>query len=114
MKDFLGKELSLGDKVVFVQLGYRNLLKGEIIKMTAKTVLIGHSKTNTYSAESKQFPDQVIKIDTTKEDILTYIQNLNLGAYEKSKTEKDKVKKTTYETFMSVYTLLLMGIKDKF
>lgn len=62
MKDFLGNELVIGDEVVFVQLGYRNLFKGIIIKCTAKTILIKHKKTNTCSTETKQFPEQVIKI----------------------------------------------------
>ncbi len=39
-KDFLGNELSVGDTVVFVQLGYRNLLKGKIKSLTARTAAI--------------------------------------------------------------------------
>jgi peroxiredoxin len=62
MKDFLGNCLEVGDEVVFVQLGYRNLWKGTIAKITAKTILISHKKTNTCSIETKQFPEQVIKI----------------------------------------------------
>lgn len=61
-KDFLGQELNIGDEVVFIQLGYRNLLRGKIKKITEKTVLIEHKKTNTYSTETKQFPSQVVKI----------------------------------------------------
>ena len=61
-KDFLGKKLQIGDEIVFVQLGYRNLLKGRIASMTPKTIMIEHDKTNTCSTKTKQFPDQVIKI----------------------------------------------------
>jgi phage gp45-like len=63
MKDFLGNDLKIGDDVVFVQLGYRNLLKGKIAKITEKTILIHHDKTNTCSTKTKQFPEQVIKIN---------------------------------------------------
>lgn len=62
MKDFLHNELQVGDTVVFVQLGYRNLLKGEIINITPKTILIKHEETNTCSTETKQTGSQVIKI----------------------------------------------------
>lgn len=62
MKDFLGRDLKVGDEVVFVQLDYRNLLKGKIKSMTAKTILIGHAKTNVCSKETKQTPAQVVKI----------------------------------------------------
>lgn len=61
MKDFLGRDLAVGDEVVFIQLGYRNLLRGRIIKITAKTVLIEHAPA-AYSTQTKQFHDQVVKI----------------------------------------------------
>ena len=63
MKDFLGNELQVGDNVVFVQLGYRNLLKGVVSKITPKTILITHAMTNTCSTETKQTPSQVVKFD---------------------------------------------------
>jgi hypothetical protein len=62
MKDFLGNYIDIGDEVVFVQLGYRNLLKGKIVKKTAKTILISHEMTNTCGTETKQYPYQVIKV----------------------------------------------------
>ena len=58
--DFLGKELNVGDDVV--QLSYRNLLKGTIKKITPKTLIISHERTNVGGTETKQFHDQVIKI----------------------------------------------------
>jgi hypothetical protein len=61
-KDYLGQEINVGDPVIFVQLNYRNFLKGTITKITEKTVLISHPKTNTCSTETKQYPDQVINI----------------------------------------------------
>lgn len=60
--DFLGNELQLDDEVVFIQLGYRNLLNGKIIKMTDKTCLIEHEPTNIGNTTSKQFYTQVLKI----------------------------------------------------
>lgn len=60
--DFLGKELNIDDEVVFVQLGYRNLLRGKIIKITDKTVLIEHERQNRGFTETKQFHSQVVKI----------------------------------------------------
>ena len=63
MRDFIGRELRVWDEVVFVQLGYRNLLKGTIVSMTAKTIMIQHEKTNVGSTQTKQFPRQVVKIE---------------------------------------------------
>ena len=60
--DYLGKEINVGDNVVFVQLRYRNFMKGTIKKITPHTVLIEHEKTNVSSTETKQHPSQVIKI----------------------------------------------------
>ena len=59
--DFLGKEINIGDIVVFVQLHYRDLSKGTITKITPKTVLISHDKTNWGSKEIRQYHSQVIK-----------------------------------------------------
>ena len=65
MKDFLGNELKLGDAVVFVELGYRNFLRGQITKMTAKTVWITHvSPGSGMMRETKQTPEQTIRINT--------------------------------------------------
>ena len=61
-KDFLGKEITIGCEVVFVQLGYRNLLVGKVEKITPKTLIIKHKKTNDGNTETKQFHDQVVVI----------------------------------------------------
>jgi len=62
--DFFGKTLVLGDKVVFVQLGYRNFLVGEVVKLTKKTAIIKHKNPydNKYCSETKQFHNQLIRI----------------------------------------------------
>lgn len=62
MKDYLGNELGLGDEVVFVQRGYRNFWRGIITKMTPKTILITHARANIGGTETKQTPEQVIKV----------------------------------------------------
>jgi len=61
-KDFLGKEIKVGDTIAFVQLSYRNFLTGTIKTISPKTLIISHSKTNVGSTETKQYHDQVIKI----------------------------------------------------
>lgn len=60
--DFLGNELEVGDKVAFVQIGYRQLMFGTISKVTAKTVMISHKETNVGTTKSKQFHEQVVKV----------------------------------------------------
>ena len=61
-KDFLGNELHLNDTVVFMQIGYRGLMKGKIVSMSDKKARLKHEKTNTYRTESIQFYSQMIKI----------------------------------------------------
>jgi len=62
VKDFLGNLIGVGDEVVFVQLGYRNLVRGTITKITPKTLTISHDKTNVGGKQTKQFHDQVVRI----------------------------------------------------
>ena len=61
-KDYLGNILNIGDTVVFMQIGYRGLMKGEIITMADKKAKIKHEPTNTYKRESIQFYHQMIKV----------------------------------------------------
>lgn len=63
--DFLGQEMSEGDEVVFMQLNYRNLMKGKIIGITPHKVKISHGKTNVGGTVSYQDKLQVIKISDT-------------------------------------------------
>lgn len=53
--DFLGRSILEGDKIVFMQVGSRVLMRGTALKVTAKTVLISHKKTNLGSTKSKRF-----------------------------------------------------------
>jgi len=59
-KDFVGNNILIGDEVVFMQLGYRNLMKGVVVKLTDQTCLIQHEETNTCSKESRQSHNQVV------------------------------------------------------
>ena len=61
-KDFLENELEVGDEVVFMQIGYRGLVKGTIKKLTPKTALIVHAKANIGRTETRQEHSQIIKI----------------------------------------------------
>lgn len=62
MKDFLGNNLEVGDEVVFMCLGYRELRKGIISKMTDKTIFIECGRLKPF----KQTPSQIIKINSWK------------------------------------------------
>jgi phage gp45-like len=66
--DYLGNELKVGDTVVFMQIGYRGLMKGIITKLSDKKATIAHDMTNTCSTESMQFHDQMIKINTSENE----------------------------------------------
>ena len=59
-KDFFGNEINLGDTVAFMQIGYRQLKKGIIKKITEKMVFIDHERTNVGTTETKQEHYQVI------------------------------------------------------
>lgn len=60
-KDFLGNELSVGDKVIFCLLHYRKLKVGVIEKITAQMVFISWGPGEYQKV--RQFHSQVIKVD---------------------------------------------------
>jgi len=67
MKDFLGKELAIGDKIVGAVSHGRNagasLSKGKIIRFTPKMVICElHDYTGAYESERKITPDKIIKM----------------------------------------------------
>ena len=63
MKDFLKQELAVGDKVVFIQPGYREYMVGTIARFTAKFVVIEYLPYNSsYVRELKQPPCQLVKV----------------------------------------------------
>ena len=62
MKDYLNNNVRMGDTVVFVEIDYRGLMKGKVIRITRKKVVIAHEKTNTCRTQSIQLHNQVIKL----------------------------------------------------
>jgi len=64
--DYMGKEMSVGDTVVFVAPKYRHFAKATITKITEKTVFLEYMNTWNYGGDGykkscKQSGDQVIK-----------------------------------------------------
>lgn len=66
MKDILGNDLSVGDKVVFGTAQSMCLMKGVITKIHPKTVMIKHEeyRNGSYSeiSESRRNFEDVVKI----------------------------------------------------
>jgi len=62
-KDFLGKDLKVGDKVIFMRKNYRNFLVGYIEKITLHTCTIKHKRTDVCNGTTRQDHNQVIKVE---------------------------------------------------
>ena len=58
--DYLGNEVRVGDKVVFMQIGYRSFLVGRIVSLSEKTAVIRHPEAQCRKV-SRQFYGQMIK-----------------------------------------------------
>ena len=67
-KDFLGRELKVGDEVVFMEVEYRSLKKGTIERLTNKMVFIKDGRVKYLADQkshpmlTKQFQNQVIRL----------------------------------------------------
>ncbi len=61
-KDFLNKEIEVGNKVVFTELSYRKFQIGEIVRITNKMLFIEIEQKGGYKKRVKQSHNQVIKI----------------------------------------------------
>lgn len=61
-KDFLGKELFVGDEIAFMELKYRHMERGKITKITPKMLFIEYKNYHGWDSKCKQTHDQVIKI----------------------------------------------------
>lgn len=75
MKDFLKQELEIGDFVVLIAPAYRHLVLGKIDRMTPQYCVISYSNTwnfgpNGFKQELRQKPEQLVKIDKSKIDIV--------------------------------------------
>ena len=66
MKDFLGYELNVFDRVIFIEPGYRNYRKGVILRFTTCYVIIAYirkgSNGKEFEDEIKQTSNQLILI----------------------------------------------------
>lgn len=65
MKDFLGKELSVGDEVVWIHPGYREYDKAKVLRFTKCYVIIERIRKyhdGQTTEEVKQKSEQLIKI----------------------------------------------------
>ena len=61
-KDFLNNDIFVGDEVVFMELNYRNLMKGTVKRITPKMVVIEYNNYDNRKTESKQLFNQVVNI----------------------------------------------------
>ena len=68
MKDFLGRELELGDSVIIMAPNYRHFVLARVIKFTPMQVRVAFMNTWNYGnpgsyTELLQSPSQLTKID---------------------------------------------------
>lgn len=61
MKDFLGNQLNVGDKVVCIELNYKNLVRGEVTKITPQAMRVKWHR-GTREEITLRYSDQVVKI----------------------------------------------------
>lgn len=66
MQDFLGKDLVIGDTVLFIAPSYRNYAIGTVVRFTNKYAIIEYVNTWNYSSglktDIKQTGEQLIKV----------------------------------------------------
>lgn len=53
MKDFLGKQLDIGDEVVLTAPLYRHLVKAKVVSFTPKKVRVEYNNTWTYGSQGQ-------------------------------------------------------------
>lgn len=58
--DFFKQPINVGDTVAFMQLGYRCLRMGKVIKITPMMVVIEHEQFDYCSTQTKQYHGQII------------------------------------------------------
>lgn len=65
MKDFLGNEIQVGDRVIHCGGRYKNLSRGIVIKVTPKTVTIETNHQSNLGRDTfKATSDQIVKMPT--------------------------------------------------
>jgi hypothetical protein len=71
MKDFLGRELAIGDWVITFQKHYKNFCLGQITGFTAKMVRVDFNEQTSWSSRTAPVPaSSLLKI--SNEDMLLY------------------------------------------
>ncbi len=75
-KDLLGNEILIGDKVLFMQIKYRDFMEGIIKTMAEKSALISHDKTNAGKTESRQYYGQIISLSAL-DRVVEHLQSEN-------------------------------------
>ena len=66
MKDLLGNEINVGDRVVHCGGRYKNLSIGKVIKVTPKTVLLETNHQSNLGCDTfKATSDQIVKLPLT-------------------------------------------------
>lgn len=72
MKDYIGQELKVGDKVVFVRQHYTFLAKGTIVSFTSKGAVVRFEDKHKDYYNSKDFyikySAQIIKVSKDAQD----------------------------------------------
>ena len=65
MKDYFGKDLEVGDKVVYTMYKWASFQEGYIVKITPHRVYIAHMKSNPYWYYIKSYnvSRRIIKVE---------------------------------------------------
>jgi hypothetical protein len=62
MKDFLKRDLEIGDSVIIMEPGYRNFVIGQIVLFTPKNVRIRYVRNSIYTEDIVVEPHRIIKL----------------------------------------------------
>lgn len=62
-RDFLGNVFNVGDTVLIIEPGYRNMVKAKVIRLTDKMAFLTYNRGQGYESEIKQFHYQVVCIN---------------------------------------------------
>lgn len=64
MKDVVGQDVSIGDRVVITRTGYRDMVPGEVVKLTPKGCKVRWNTGSEYSPVEDTFrtSDMIVKV----------------------------------------------------
>ena len=64
MKDFLDKEVQVGDQVIIIEPRYHNLILGSIVKFTPKGIKVKYTPVGrTYIKETFVYNGEFLKVE---------------------------------------------------